>query len=430
MSLQYYKPLEAFEIYDDLIKSATDNEYINFIAHRAKEGKAACYINPSTAIREDCAIESIEFDQLINSIDSLTSKNAIIYIDAINELEETLQYYKAKNVTHRLSQAYFLIAKCYQTIGNHNKAYYYYDEAIKLSDNKFFKAQILEEKSNLYRLQQDLPRSLTTLEQSIDLTQEKTANYYYNYANICRDKGDPQVARTNYDKALTMFLEISDIFKYSEVCGDWSWLEYLQDNEPDSKKYLEEYRKICFDEKYKFAVSYSEYYHMLYHLQFEANDYSDAYSNLDKAILYAVIYQNIYILLDCLNHKVSQFYESQDANKQDKIYLVIKNMLAFEEKGCGYKAFVGRAMITYGKTYLDKDDQKEALNWLVDGFERVAKYGDSGTNVEVFNDLFEKYKLLLSSVLRKAANIIDEWIASQNDLLVKAAQELKLIINK
>lgn len=305
-------------------------------------------------------------------------------------------------------------------------------------------------------------------------------NLVYNTSNYLRDlierdeNGDIdykkisenyEIAKGLYQIAEGIFIKIDDPFKTSELYGDFAWFYYLlaqleEEKEPDKfiencKLYLDKYEK-SFKSETEFSLSYSELYHMKYHLEmFNAKQkfidnnlkellFNNAYEYLNIAIIKAIEYQNIYMLLDCLNHKVEEYYsklgkEMSLLSVKQKIFDVISIMISFEKNKtcnkekfeniicdtkrpvCAFKAFVGRSMIIYSQL-LEGDKKYCSLN---EGFKRVAIYGDSGTNVEIFEMLFEKYKEQLIEMLQNK-KICEEWKKLKNKSLLWALKKLEV----
>ncbi len=67
-------------------------------------------------------------------------------------------------------------------------------------------------------------------------------------------------------------------------------------------------------------------------------------------------------------------------------------MEEYEKKGCGIKVFRGRAMLIEGDISFDERDFYQALAFWIEGFSIVALYGNSRSNVLLFEDLYRMRK--------------------------------------
>ena len=93
------------------------------------------------------------------------------------------------------------------------------------------------------------------------------------------------------------------------------------------------------------------------------------------------------MILDCLNHQVQRYYQEK---RFSLVPGVIEEMERIEKQGCKIRVFRGRARLVQADIYFDNGNYAKALQEYFDGFVTVALYGNSRTNVELFEDLFNK----------------------------------------
>ena len=189
-----------------------------------------------------------------------------------------------------------------------------FDNAIALCKNDKEKIKILDEKSNMLRLQQKVSDSRLPLKQSYEIrnkikTDRGVGIYYYYLGNTERDSDNFEDANKYYLLSEEILEREEDWFKLCEVYCDHSWMEFLrsEDNYDEVFKYLEKSKQLMFE--YGFGAEYSEYYHILYEVNYYIGNKQNAFYWLDKALKEAFEYSNIYMILDCLNHDVHRRYE-------------------------------------------------------------------------------------------------------------------------
>lgn len=406
---ELYKPQEALQkLYtlNNVVESDTKA--------RIKEIKASCIINPHT----------------------IQGRNLF---EAIDLYKESIKEYIEKNQNERLGRAWYGLAKSYVSVGESDLAEEAFDNAIALCKNDREKIKILDEKSNMLRLQQKVIDSRIPLEQSYKIrNQIKTDRglgiYYYYLGNTERDSDNFEDADKFYLLSEEILEREEDWFKLCEVYCDHSWMEFLrsEDDYDEVFKYLEKSRQLMF--RYGFGVEYSEYYHILYEVNFYIGNKQKAFYWLDRALKEAFEYSNIYMILDCLNHDVHRRYEHRDIEMIKKI---IEKMEEYEKKGCGIKVFRGRAMLIEGDISFDEKDFYQALAFWIEGFAIVALYGNSRSNVLLFDDLYvarkEKIRKSISECRRRNIdfNVLkekfwsDERIQKQFVYFVKELEEIE-----
>lgn len=353
---------------------------------RVKEIQASCIINPHTIQGRDL-------------------------FKAIELYKECIQLYIEKEQNDRLGRAWYGLAKAYVSVGESKLAEEAFDNAIALCKNDREKIKILDEKSNMLRLQQKVDDSRIPLTKSYEIRKQiKTDRglgiYYYYLGNTERDSDHFGDANKYYLLSEEILEREEDWYKLCEVYCDHSWMEFLRSENDYGEvyKYLEKSKELMF--KYGFGVEYSEYYHILYEVNYYIGNKQKAFYWLDKALNEAFEYSNIYMILDCLNHDVHRRYEHRDT---EVIKRLIERMEEYEKKGCGIKVFRGRAMLIEGDISFDKKDFYQALAFWIEGFSIVALYGNSRSNVLLFEDLYkarkEKIKISVTQCKRRDKDI-------------------------
>lgn len=343
------------------------DEYQSDIVFRAKvdEAYARCIINP-------CTIEGLD----LNEATELFTKCAEIY--------------KSNSILYRLARSYIGLGNSYVRVGQSNLASQAFEDAESTCTNDLQKISILLERSKMLRLQQRVAESLTPLlecETVMNVMSVNRGKYYYYMGNTLRDLNKFALAEQKYEAALEALESTgADNNTLCELYIDYSWMEYLRSEHANFHKV---YRLLNLGweiaEKYQFGTEYSEYYHILYEIERDNGEYNKAFKDLDTASMYANTYSNIYMILDCLNHKVQQHYHQ---GTTDEIPNVINLMKGIEDKGCGIRVFRGRAKLVQGDVYFDREEYLQAFDEYKEGFTIVALYGDSRSNVELFQDLF------------------------------------------
>lgn len=318
-------------------------------------------------------------------------------VDAIGMMNSAIKKIEESKLGRRLVKLYYWLGNAYVRGGQNDKAQIAYWNALAKNPTDIQKVMILLDMSKMIRLQQDVRKALEPLQKCDALMENMKKNkgkYYYYKGNVYRDLDDIETATIYYEKAFEELIDGDDNFTFCELNLDYAWLQYIRDdvdeiNINEIEKYLDVGRKYA--EKYNFGTEYSEYYHILYEIQNYRGEYKKAYENLNKAIDFAYQYSNIYMILDCLNHRVQQYYREK---RFDKIPDVIKEMEHIEKSGCKVRVFRGRAKLVQADVYFEQGKYEEALQEYFDGFVIVALYGNSRTNVELFEDLYYKKETL------------------------------------
>lgn len=313
--------------------------------------------------------------------------------DAIKIISHSLKNIEPSKLNSRLVKSYYWLGNAYVRSGQNDKAQTAYDFALSKSQTDIQKVMILLDMSKMVRLQQDVEKALEPLQKCDVLMENMKKNrgkYYYYKGNIYRDLDDIETAIIYYDKAFKELADGDDNYTLCELNLDFAWLQYIRDDMEkidikEVEKYLDEGWRYA--KEYQFGIEYSEYHHILYEIQNYLGDYPNAYRNLDQAIDFAYQYSNIYMILDCLNHRTQRYYREK---KYDDIPGVIQEMERIEKSGCKIRVFRGRAKLVQADIYFDRGDYEQAIQEYFDGFVIVALYGNSRTNVELFDDLYNK----------------------------------------
>ena len=206
----------------------------------------------------------------------------------------------------------------------------------------------------------------------------------YLRGNILRDSDDFDQASEIYVRARELLTDERDIHGLCCLYGDWAWMNYLADDIEAMRSNLEQYKTLS--SRYGFWREISEYWHMVFHLEIDEGRSEQAYSALDTAYELAAEYGNIYMQLDCLMHLVAREVEREDI---EAALDLISEMKTLEELGAGISVFRGRALIYLGDLYLRLSQMNDAYRNWCSGFELVARFGNSRTNVELLQDYLD-----------------------------------------
>lgn len=367
VELSKYHAQDAVTIYEELKKKSLYK--IALYKALADDMFARALVNPCTV---DCGVTSMDAIKILNC--------------AINKIGES-------QLIRRLVKAYYWLGNAYVRNGHNEKAQIAYEYALAKSQTDIQKVMILLDMSKMVRLQQDVNKALEPLRKCdvlMETMKKNKGKYYYYKGNIYRDLDDIETATIYYNKAFSELADGDDNFTLCELNFDFAWLQYIRDDiEEIDIEMVQKYLDVGwgYAEKYHFGTEYSEYHHILYEILNYLEDYQSAYQHLDKAIDFAYQYSNIYMILDCLNHRAQQYYLE---GKFDEIPAVIQEMEKIEKSGCKIRVFRGRAKLIQADTFYDRGDYECALQEYFDGFVIVALYGNSRTNVELFEDLYTK----------------------------------------
>jgi len=363
--LAEFQPQEAILLYEKL----KSNECYSLPQYKAKADEiyARSIMNPCT----------------VPKLKPATAIDIFIACISIYEKEEDASF------RLRLVRSWLFLGMAYVRIGNSEKANHAFENAEEHSTTNLQSIAILLEKSKMLRLQQNVNASLTPLVKCARYFDDFKINkgkYFYYLGNIMRDLNEFEEAEKIYKDALDELVYGIDDFTLAELYFDYSWMEYLRSEHVNFDKVydlLEKGWKLV--KSKKFGVEYSEYFHIKYEIERDQGNLDKAHEYLDVALDYSKEYSNIYMLLDCLNHKVQQAFIERD---YDQIPIILEEMDEVEKTGCGIKVFRGRAKLVQGDVYYQQRKFEEAFIEWKDGFCIVALYGNSRTNVELFDDLF------------------------------------------
>lgn len=364
-ALSRYSVDEAIEIYEELSQSSLYNT--SLFKALADDMFARALVNPCSV---DC------YKSTINAIKILNVSS--------NEISRS-------NLNRRMVKSFYWLGNAYVRNGQNDNAQVAYDYALSECQSDIQKVMILLDMSKMIRLQQDVQKALEPLKKCDIIMESLSKNkgkYYYYKANIYRDLDDIETAVFYYNKAFEELRNGDDNFTLCELNLDFAWFQYIRSDL--SEVNIDEVYKYLtagwnYAQKYHFYTEYSEYHHILYEILNYLGEYVEAYSHLDEALKFAYKYSNIYMMLDCLNHLAQRYYREK---KYELIPKVIQEMERIENSGCKIRVFRGRAKLVQADIYYEEQKYECALRDFFDGFLIVALYGNSRTNVELFDDLY------------------------------------------
>jgi len=367
----FHETDKAFNIINNITKLRIDLESED-VRVRYCLVKAKCATGPSP-------VKSLPIFDIITELEAFYSMS--------NKLEDELEF-----------EVGIELAKSLQIVGQNDKALKVYRNIRQLDVKTLNKVRSFEEESNLLRLMQNLDESEKIIGQGFGLRvgeqiEADGVSIYY-LANIERDRDHFGEASDLYTRAEGLLIDSGQIYHRCALYGDAAWMYYLDGNTQKFEEYLEKYYHIA--SSYNFMREISEYWHMKYHSKIDEGDKSIALSFLDRALEHSFQYGNVYMQLDCLMHKVQHSVEENDLiSSVDEL----KKMEELEEKGAGIRVFRGRAIIYLGDLYYKRNVFAKCFyNWKV-GFELVAEFGNSRTNVELLTDYVEDRKEKLHEVM-------------------------------
>jgi tetratricopeptide (TPR) repeat protein len=393
MALRMYQPTEARPILQELLlqdASLYGPEYIS----RVLEGIGSSIINPCTLV------EASPFE-------------------ALDYFQRALELSSEHGFANRIPGLQYQLANTYSLVGQHTEAENAYKIGLDLArqngDLKLV-TRILDEMGKLYREQQNLEKAFAPLKESMEIKEamgfdQMLGTSFYYMGNVYRDLDDFETAAQYYREAEARLTAIGDDFKLCELYNDMSWMERLREEYDLASYYLEKSYEIV--QKRNFGTEFSEYWHIAYELSMIRGEHNLAYVQLDKALYYARRYPNMYMLLDCLNHAAQRAYAQ---GRYDDIPQVLEEMYDLERRGCGIRVFTGRALMVYGDAQYDQKRYEAALKTWKDGLTIIALYGNSRTNVELFDDILQQRLNQLEHVLRvgqrdAVAQLRNAWTA-------------------
>ncbi|MFZ1008058.1 MAG: hypothetical protein WAN65_14550 [Candidatus Sulfotelmatobacter sp.] len=320
-------------------------------------------------------------------ITSPAAVNGAEIFDAVGILENALRDAMQEHGTDELVEEIRMeLGQAYRLTGRNSEAIKCYQLLEEKSTNSIRQVRAVEETANLYRLMQDLDKAEVALNRAtsrrMEAGLEVSSFSFYNLANIRRDQAEFAVASTFYERALAHSLDDRDDYLSCTVYGDWAWMKLLNNELDESRRLLDNYRHLA--EIYGFSRELSEYWHMTYHLDVVADDWEAAYYHLDQALKLALEYGNILMQLDCMMHQVQKAVRQKAV---EQTLDVIHQMESIEDRGCGIKVFRGRARIYQGDGLLEEGKERDAVIAWKQGFETVANFGHSRSNLELLSDL-------------------------------------------
>ncbi|OHX03944.1 tetratricopeptide repeat protein [Micromonospora sp. WMMB235] len=322
--------------------------------------------------------------------------------EAIQLLREAVEAARMAGSRHLLDKARFDLARALRSVGRNLEALSLYESIRQEAESvgQFVLAvRCLEEASQTYRLMQDLERARATLEDSYRLRVEHNitvgkgvADYYS--ANTYRDTGDFVSARRRYGAAEAFFREAGDDNNRCALYADWAWLEYL-DGANDTARDLQS-QSFELASTYRFGAELAEHWHTMYHLERDAGNTGLAYSYLENGLSEAKRSNNMYMILDCLMHTAQRALAEHEYAKIDECLAEIE---AYELRGCGIHVFRGRTLMVLGDAKFIEGRLNEAYAAWRDGLVIVAKFGNSRSNVELFDDILATRRANILSVI-------------------------------
>jgi tetratricopeptide (TPR) repeat protein len=252
-----------------------------------------------------------------------------------------------------------------------------------------------------FRYMQDLSSARQSLDDAYrfkgahDISSPAGKLEYY-AANLSRDEGNFDTAREMYESSRRLISVAGDENGLCCLYGDWAWLEYLDGKNDVARAYLESSYEIA--KRYGFGAEVAEYWHARFHLARDEGNIDDARRFIQLGAVEANRSSNIYMVLDCGMHMADLFLLDSDVSG---IESVLSEMEALENRGCGIKVFRGRTRILRAAALLVNGNRIGALEEYIQGLKTVALYGNSRTNVELFDDILEKHSQRLIELLRE-----------------------------
>ena len=174
--------------------------------------------------------------------------------------------------------------------------------------------------------------------------------------------------------------KVGDTFNLCRLYSDWSWL--LSSWRCRSVG-SHERKELRLGGPRRLGTEISEYWHTRYHLTMDRGDAASAYQYLENGLESARRYQNVYMILDTLHHSVQR---AAATGTPDVIPELLVQLELLEAQGCGIRQFRGRALVYYGDTFFDAGNHAMAIALWLKGLGLVAEFGNSRSNVELFND--------------------------------------------
>ena len=377
MALKQYRPAEARPILDELVTQYDqDTETEDYC--RVLEGIGESIINPCTLLGADP-------------------------FEAQGYWMRALDISRQHKLERRIPRSLFALGRSFGVVGQFDRAEIAflesYSHAIQLGNHRLA-ARCLDELNRICRQQQSVQKALGYIERSLELKQTAHDQIglgitYYYYGCTFRDLGNFEMAGEWFERANVALSEIGDAFNLCRLYSDMSWTAFLQDDFDMANRYVELSRELS--ESNAFGTEIPESWHIEYEMAIAQGRIDYAYLCLDKALEFCRAYNSVYMLLDCLHHDAQRAFA---LGEYDRIPEVLKEMKSVEDKGCGIRVFRGRAIIVLGDACYMLERYSRALSTWCEGLTIVARFGNSRTNVELFDDIFAHRVGRLENTLR------------------------------
>lgn len=343
-------------------------------------------------------------------------------LQAVSMLRESLLCCDLDGLTDQARITAFWLASALRATGQSDAAIASfrrsYDSAAEVGDH-MLAVRCLEEQSQTYRLMQDLSSATNLLRDSHTYRVEQNvsegkgiADYYS--GNIYRDSGKFDEARSRYRSAKAFLAESGDDNGLCCLYADWAWLEYLAEDSTLARSLQMESFRLA--SAYRFGTELAEHWHTMYHLERDAGNLAQAYEYLDMGLAEAKRSSNMYMILDCEMHTAQRALAE---NNVLAIEDIIEKMEAYERRGCGIRVFRGRTLMLLGAVYFRQQRPSDAYDAWREGLVIVAKFGNSRSNVELFEDIFADVRENLGSVVaeyRMAESFKHVWMREGLDV--------------
>lgn len=315
---------------------------------------------------------------------------------------------RTQSATHLAEDIRFELGHAYRFIARYEQALDCFMHLERNARDTAAKVRAVEEQAQLHRQMADLDAADQAQSRLAILRAEgglKTSGYgLYCLGTLRRDQNDFETAERVYERALRQASEESDDYLACVIKGDWAWMQFLAGRNADSAHLLGQYQGLA--ELYGFSRELSECWHMRYHLEAEAGDWPTAYDHLDRALELANEFGNVIMQLDCMMHCV------QRAIREERLaatQAIIDDMAKIEARGCGIRVFRGRALIYQGDGLLTAQRERDALLAWKEGFDLVANFGHSRSNVELLDGLMSSRNAKLLELFARYPDQRVQW---------------------
>ncbi|AYC41791.1 hypothetical protein DWG14_06082 [Streptomyces griseorubiginosus] len=310
--------------------------------------------------------------------------------EAILLLQESAEICERFGYQNLVNEILFDLARALRSVGRNREALELYNrlrDTATSQDYDEVAVRCVEEISQTYRLMQDLDHARSALEDSYRLRRERDytggrgiSDYYA--ANTYRDSGDFPSARARYESAAAFLRETNDENNHCALLADWAWLEFLAGDSDAARRLQESSFQIA--SRFRFGAELAEHWHTMYHLERDMDRWDEAYRLLERGLTEAKRSNNMYMILDCLMHTAQRALAEHNDGVIEEC---LSEMEAYERRGCGIHVFRGRTLMFLGDSKYETESFGEAYSAWRDGLVIVAKFGNSRTNVELFDDI-------------------------------------------